>query len=57
MNFDALDARVSAMKDELIADLKRWISVPSVLSEPAENAPFGAETRRMLDMALADARK
>ena len=57
MNFEQLDARVSAMKDELIADLKRWISVPSVLSEPVENAPFGAETRRMLDMALADARK
>ena len=57
MNFDTLDARVSAMKDELIADLKRWISVPSVLSEPAENAPFGVETRRMLDMALADAEK
>ena len=57
MDFEKLDARVAALKDELIADLQRWISVPSVLSAPEENAPFGKETRRMLDMALADAEK
>ncbi len=57
MNYEKLDARVAALKDEMIADLKRWISVPSVLDAAQENAPFGEPTRRMLDMALADAKK
>lgn len=57
MNLEKLDARVSALKDELIADLKRWIAVPSVLGEPAPGAPFGVETRKMLDLALADAQR
>ena len=57
MNFEKIDSLVLSMKDELIADMRRWLSVPSVLSEAAENAPFGIENRRMLDMALADAEK
>ena len=57
MNFDAIDARVLAMKDELIADMKRWIAVPSVQGPAEENAPFGKENRRMLDLALGDAKK
>jgi len=55
MNFEKIDSLILSMKDELINDMRRWIAVPSVLSEPAPNAPFGAETRRMLDLALADA--
>lgn len=57
MNFEKIDALVLSMKDELIADMQRWLSVPSVLGEAAENAPFGVENRKMLDMALADAKK
>ena len=57
MNYDKIDRLVESMKDELIADMKRWIAVPSVQGPAAENAPFGVENRRMLDMALADARK
>jgi len=57
MNYEKIDALVASMKDELIADMKRWIAIPSVQSEPLPNAPFGAENRRMLDMALADAKK
>ena len=38
--------------------MKRWIAVPSVLSEPAgPNAPFGKANREMLDLALETARK
>lgn len=56
MNYDRIDANILAMKDEFIADLRRWIAVPSVQGAPAENAPFGAEVRRMLDLALDTAR-
>lgn len=56
MNYEKLDAIVASYRDELIANIQKWVSVPSVQGEPAgENAPFGKEVRRMLDMALADA--
>ena len=57
MNYEKLDAIVASYRDELIANIQKWVSVPSVQGAPAgENAPFGAEVRRMLDMALADAK-
>ena len=57
MNFEKIDALVMSMKDELVADMKRWIAVPSVQGPAEENAPFGKENRRMLDLALEDAKK
>jgi len=42
-------------KDEIIQTLQSWISVPSLKADAAEGAPFGKETRRILDMALGDA--
>lgn len=58
MNYEKLDSIVLSLKDELLADMKRWIAVPSVLSEPAgPNAPFGRANREMLDLALETARK
>ena len=45
---------ISSMEPQLIDMLNRWIAVPSVKDTPAEGAPFGAEVRRMLDMAIAD---
>ena len=57
MNYEVLDRLVESYRDELIENIRRWISIPSVQGAPAgENAPFGAEVRRMLDMALADAK-
>ncbi len=56
MNYDALDAKVDSYKDEIIETMKRWLAVPSVNApRSGENAPFGAEVRRMLDLALSDA--
>ena len=56
MNYEKLDQIVASYREELIASIQKWISVPSVKAEPAgESAPFGAECRRILDMALADA--
>ena len=45
------------LREELLADLKRWIAIPSVLGEAAPDAPFGAETRRMLDLAMETAER
>ena len=39
---------------EMIDTLQKWISVPSLKSAPAPNAPFGKEIRRMLDIAMDD---
>ena len=58
MNYDRLDAIVNSYRDEILETLSRWIPVPSVAgARTAENAPFGAENRRMLEMALEDCRK
>ena len=57
MNYENLDRIVVSYRDELIANIRKWISIPSVQGPAAgENAPFGVEVRRMLDMALADAK-
>lgn len=57
MDFEKIDALVMSMKDQLVEDMKRWIAVPSVQGPAEENAPFGKENRRMLDLALEDAKK
>ena len=45
---------IDSYSDEFAAHLARWIQVPSVKDEPAPGAPFGAEVRRMYDIALED---
>ena len=57
MDYERIDSIVLSLKDELINDLRRWIAQPSVQGEPAENAPFGTDVRRMLDLALSDAKR
>ena len=58
MNYETLDRLVDSYRDELIANIRKWIAIPSIQGEPAgENAPFGAEVRRMLDTALEDGRR
>lgn len=49
-----LEAALEALKGDMLETLGRWIQVPSVRSDPAENAPFGVEVRRALDTAMAD---
>ncbi len=45
---------IESMRDELVDTLKRWIAVPSVKAEAQPGAPFGAEVKRMLHMALEE---
>lgn len=48
-------ALIDSYKGEFTDMLARWVRVPSVEAAPAEGAPFGAEVKRMLDLAVADA--
>ena len=58
MDYANLDKIVDSYRDELIENIRKWIAIPSVKGEPAgENAPFGQEVRRMLDVALEDGRR
>ena len=52
--YDLIDSYADAYADML----SRWVHVPSLKAAPipGEKAPFGAELRRMLDLAMADAR-
>ena len=50
-----LDAALAALEQDMIETLQRWIRIPSVRAErSADNAPFGAEIRRALDVAMED---
>ena len=50
-----LDAALAALENDMIETLQRWIRVPSVRAErSADNAPFGADVRRALDVAIED---
>lgn len=44
-------------EEELIADLRAMLRIPSLESTPEPNAPFGKECRRALDLALELGRK
>jgi len=57
MNYEKLDQLVESYREEILGKLKEWIAIPSVQApRSAENAPFGPEVRRMLDLFLTDAR-
>ena len=57
IDYSKLDKLVYELKDELIADIREWISIPSVQAAPVDGKPFGEENARMLDLALETGRK
>ena len=46
---------IDTYAEEYAAMLAKWIRIPSLKAEGSEGAPFGAQLRRMLDVALEDA--
>lgn len=50
---ERISAWIDAHEDELLRDIARLVAVPSVKGEAAPGAPFGTETRRALDGAVA----
>ncbi len=53
-----LDAALIALREDMVDTLQRWVRVPSVRAERSANdAPFGSEVRRALDIAMADIKR
>lgn len=57
IDYNKLDARVEALRDELIADVQAWVAVPSVQAEPVNGKPFGENVAKALELALDTARR
>ena len=56
IDYAKIDARVMELKDELIRDIQKWVSIPSVSSGSDGDKPFGPVVAHMLDTALETAR-
>ena len=56
IDYAKIDARVLELKDELIRDIQKWVSIPSVSSSSDGDKPFGPVVAQMLDTALETAR-
>ena len=57
IDFDKIDSLVASYQDEMIADMKAWVSIPSVQADPLPGKPFGENVARALDVALETARR
>ena len=56
MDLAKMDALIGSWKPEIFEKLNGWIAINSVKGEPSgDDAPFGPEVRRMLDLFLRDA--
>ena len=53
----ALEKALQDYQQEALETLRAWVRLPSVKAEGAGNAPFGQDTRKMLDRALEDCRR
>lgn len=51
-----LSGIIDGLRDDMTAMVKRWLTVPSLKTSAQPGMPFGPEVRRMLDMALEDAK-
>ncbi|MBE5777517.1 MAG: M20 family metallopeptidase [Clostridiales bacterium] len=57
-DMNKLDAILQEYHEEALETMRKWVRQPSVkLPKEAENAPFGPDNRKMLDIAMADAVK
>ena len=56
IDYAKIDARVMELKDELIRDIQKWVSIPSVSAGSDGDKPFGPVVAQMLDTALETAR-
>lgn len=53
---DELIKIIDGLRDDMVEMMKRWLSIPSLKADPRPGAPFGAEIRRALTVALEDAK-
>ena len=57
IDYTMLDKRIDELQGELIADIQKWVSIPSVQGAPEAGKPFGGVVASMLDLALETGRK
>ena len=48
---------IDSYREEYIRTLRNWIRTPSVKGRAENGAPFGTDVRKMLDLAMTDARE
>ena len=48
---------IDSYREEYIRTLRNWIRTPSVKGRAENGAPFGTDVRKMLDLAIRDARE
>lgn len=55
---EKIDRLIEGWREEIIEKLRGWVAIDSKAGEPAgDGMPFGAEVRKALDRALADAQE
>lgn len=52
-----IDNAVSALSNDMVATLQKWVRIPSEKKPPEDDAPFGKPLREMLRVALGDAER
>jgi len=52
-----MNAIIEGLREEMVETLKKWVAIPSLKADGTPGAPFGAEVRKMLDVALEDCKR
>lgn len=52
VNLNEIDLFVKENRENILRDIARLVAVPSIEGEPCENAPFGIEPKKALDLGL-----
>ena len=52
INLKDIDLFIEENKENILRDIARLVAVPSIEGEPEENAPFGAEPKKALELGL-----
>ena len=57
MKNQLLEEAIHSYQEEAVQTLQKWVRQPSFPTEAKEGAPFGEDTRKMLDLALEDCKR
>ena len=52
INLKDIDLFIEENKDNILRDIGRLVAVPSIEGEPEEDAPFGKEPKKVLELGL-----
>ncbi len=52
INFNEIEQFIAENKENILRDIGRLVAVPSIEGEPSEDAPFGTEPKKALELGL-----